>query len=286
MITSPEIDPTAISFGPFHFNDMVFGPLQIQWYSVSYLLAFATAWILAIRHSDKDWAPVKQHQIEDLMLYGMWGVILGGRIGYMIFYNLDHWVADPTLVLRLWEGGMSFHGGLIGVLISTFMVAKKLQIPFLSLTDFIAPLVPTGLLYGRLANFVNQELWGRASDVPWAMIFPADPTKTPRHPSQLYEALGEGILLFLILSWFARKPRLKGEVSGLFLLLYGTVRFLIEFVRQPDTQFRDAEAILEIFNWMTRGQWLCVPMMIGGLWLIRRTIWSGFEESADGNESQ
>ena len=117
-------------------------------------------------------------------------------------------------------------------------------------------------------------------------IFPADPTKTPRHPSQLYEALGEGILLFLILSWFARKPRLKGEVSGLFLLLYGTVRFLIEFVRQPDTQFRDAEAILEIFNWMTRGQWLCVPMMIVGLWLIRRTIWSGFEESADGNESQ
>ena len=179
---------------------------------------------------------------------------------------------------------MSFHGGLIGVLISTFMVAKKLQIPFLSLTDFIAPLVPTGLLYSRLANFVNQELWGRATDVPWAIIFPADPTATPRHPSQLYEALGEGLLLFLILSWFARKPRAIGEVSGLFLLLYGTVRFLIEFVRQPDAQFKDFEVLFEVFDWMTRGQWLCLPMILAGFWLMRMAIWSGFRESEESGE--
>ena len=200
MVTYPNIDPTAISLGPFHYSDMVIGPLQIQWYSISYLLAFATAWMLAIRYSTKSWAPVKRAQIEDLIVYSMWGVILGGRIGYMMFYSFDQWIADPVLVFKLWEGGMSFHGGLIGVVISTALVARKFRIPFLVLSDFIVPLVPTGLLYGRLANFVNQELWGRATDVPWAMIFPADPTGTPRHPSQLYEALGEGLLLFLILT--------------------------------------------------------------------------------------
>ena len=284
MITYPTIDPTAISLGPFHFNDMVFGPLQIQWYSVSYLLAFATAWILAIRNSRRAWSPLKHSEVEDLILFGMWGVILGGRIGYMIFYSHDQWIKDPLLVFRLWEGGMSFHGGLIGVIISAALVARKLRIPILALTDFIAPLVPTGLLYGRLANFVNQELWGRATDVPWAIIFPADPTATPRHPSQLYEALGEGLVLFLILSWFARKPRATGEVSGLFLLLYGTVRFLIEFVRQPDAQFQDLEVLFEVFDWMTRGQWLCLPMIVAGFWLMRTTIWVGFRESAESGE--
>ena len=284
MITYPTIDPTAVSLGPFHFNDMVLGPLQIQWYSVSYLLAFATAWILAIRNSRRAWAPLKHSDVEDLILFGMWGVILGGRIGYMIFYSVDQWIKDPLLVFRLWEGGMSFHGGLIGVIISAALVARKLRIPILALTDFIAPLVPTGLLYGRLANFVNQELWGRATDVPWAIIFPADPTATPRHPSQLYEALGEGLLLFLILSWFARKPRATGEVSGLFLLLYGTVRFLIEFVRQPDAQFKDFEVLFEVFDWMTRGQWLCLPMIVAGFWLMRMAIWSGFRESEESGE--
>ena len=202
----------------------------------------------------------------------------------MVFYSLDQWIKDPLLVFRLWEGGMSFHGGLIGVIISAALVARKLRIPILALTDFIAPLVPTGLLYGRLANFVNQELWGRATDVPWAIIFPADPTATPRHPSQLYEALGEGLLLFLILSWFARKPRATGEVSGLFLLLYGTVRFFIEFVRQPDAQFKDFEALFEVFDWMTRGQWLCLPMIVAGFWLMRMAIWSGFRESEESGE--
>ncbi len=286
MVTYPNIDPTAISLGPFHYSDMVIGPLQIQWYSISYLLAFATAWMLAIRYSTKSWAPVKRAQIEDLIVYSMWGVILGGRIGYMMFYSFDQWIADPVLVFKLWEGGMSFHGGLIGVVISTALVARKLRIPFLVLTDFVVPLVPTGLLYGRLANFVNQELWGRATDVPWAMIFPADPTGTPRHPSQLYEALGEGLLLFLILSWFASKPRLKGEVSGLFLLLYGFVRFLIEFVRQPDVQFQDVEALFELFNWMTQGQWLSVPMIIAGFWLMRTATGLGHKDSAQGGKRQ
>ena len=276
MLHFPNIDPIAFSVGP----------LPIRWYGLAYLSGFIVAIILAKRNSQRPWSPIQKSKVEDLIAYGVMGVVLGGRIGYVLFYSVDRWMADPLLILRIWEGGMSFHGGLIGVTAVIFLYSRANKIDFLSLGDFVAPLVPAGLFFGRIGNFINQELYGRITEVPWAMIFPADPTKTPRHPSQLYEALGEGILLFLILSWFARKPRLKGEVSGLFLLLYGTVRFLIEFVRQPDTQFRDAEATLEIFNWMTRGQWLCVPMMIGGLWLIRRTIWSGFEESADGSERQ
>ena len=262
MLTYPEIDPVAVSFGPLH----------IQWYSVAYLLAFAIAWLLASRNAKKDWTPVNSDQVEDLILFGMWGVILGGRIGYMFLYNFHQWVSDPTLVFRLWEGGMSFHGGLIGVIVSAYLVSRKYGIPFLALTDFIAPLVPTGLLFGRLANFINQELWGRATDVPWAIIFPADPTQTPRHPSQLYEALGEGILLLLIISWFARNPRGRGEVSGLFLLIYGSVRFLIEFVRQPDPQLLGQDAIIDFLDWMTRGQWLCLPMILGGVWLMRDAL--------------
>ncbi len=268
MLTYPEIDPVAVSFGPLH----------IQWYSVAYLLAFAIAWLLASRNAKKDWTPVNSDQVEDLILFGMWGVILGGRIGYMFLYNFHQWVSDPTLVFRLWEGGMSFHGGLIGVIVSAYLVSRKYGIPFLALTDFIAPLVPTGLLFGRLANFINQELWGRATDVPWAIIFPADPTQTPRHPSQLYEALGEGILLLLIISWFARNPRGRGEVSGLFLLIYGSVRFLIEFVRQPDPQLLGQDAIIDFLDWMTRGQWLCLPMIMGGVWLMRNTLSRAFNK--------
>ena len=199
----------------------------------------------------------------------MLGVILGARIGYMLFYSTDRWMADPTLILRIWEGGMSFHGGLLGVTAVIFLYSRANKIKFLSLADFCAPLVPAGLFFGRLGNFVNQELYGRVTDVPWAMIFPADPLRLPRHPSQLYEAFLEGMLLFVIVYIFSRKPRLSGQVAGIFLVFYGLFRFLVEFVRQPDAQFANKEALLPIFDWMTRGQLLCVPMILLGLWFLR-----------------
>ena len=207
--------------------------------------------------------------MEDLIAYGVLGVILGGRIGYMLFYSADRWMADPTLLLRIWEGGMSFHGGLLGVTAVIFLYSRANKIKFLSLADFVAPLVPAGLFFGRLGNFVNQELYGRATDVSWAMIFPADPLRLPRHPSQLYEAFLEGILLFIIVHIFARRPRSSGQVAGIFLVFYGFFRFLVEFVRQPDAQFLNKQALLPIFDWMTRGQLLCIPMILLGLWFLR-----------------
>ena len=199
----------------------------------------------------------------------MLGVILGGRIGYMLFYSADRWMADPTLLLRIWEGGMSFHGGLLGVTAVIFLYSRANKIKFLSLADFVAPLVPAGLFFGRLGNFVNQELYGRVTDVSWAMIFPADPLRLPRHPSQLYEAFLEGILLFIIVHIFARRPRSSGQVAGIFLVFYGFFRFLVEFVRQPDAQFLNKQALLPMFDWMTRGQLLCIPMILLGLWFLR-----------------
>ena len=167
---------------------------------------------------------------------------------------------------------MSFHGGLIGVAVAVFIYGRKNQLSFLALADFVVPLVPAGLFFGRIGNFIGSELYGRATDVSWAMVFPSDPTQLPRHPSQLYEALLEGLVLFFIINWFARKPRLYGEVSGLFLVLYGLFRFMVEFVRQPDAQFVGQSALLESFNWMTRGQTLCIPMILLGLWLMRKTF--------------
>jgi phosphatidylglycerol:prolipoprotein diacylglycerol transferase len=178
-------------------------------------------------------------------------------------------MADPTLLLRIWEGGMSFHGGLLGVTAVIFLYSRANKIKFLSLADFVAPLVPAGLFFGRLGNFVNQELYGRATDVSWAMIFPADPLRLPRHPSQLYEAFLEGILLFIIVHIFARRPRSSGQVAGIFLVFYGFFRFLVEFVRQPDAQFLNKQALLPMFDWMTRGQFLCIPMILLGLWFLR-----------------
>ena len=262
MLTYPSIDPAALSLGP----------IQIHWYGIMYLLAFTFAWFLALRNSQRPWSPVKKTQVEDLIVYGAFGVILGGRLGYLLFYSADKWLADPTMLVRIWEGGMSFHGGLIGVGIALLIYSRKYQISFLSLVDFATPLVPTGLFFGRIGNFIGQELYGRPTDVPWAMVFPADPQQLARHPSQLYEAALEGLVLFFIINWYARKPRLYGEVTGLFLILYGTFRFMIEFVRQPDAQFVGQSALVESFNWMTRGQTLCIPMILLGLWFMRASL--------------
>ena len=262
MMLHPDINPVAIHLGP----------LQIHWYSLMYLIAFAFAWFIAVAASRRPWSPVKRDQIEDLIVYGAWGVILGGRLGYMFFYSFSRWVEDPSLIIRLWEGGMSFHGGLLGVILAIYLFARKHQIPFLAAGDFVAPMVPTGLFFGRIGNFIGQELYGRATDGPWAMLFPSDPLQLGRHPSQLYEAFLEGVVLFCIVYWYARKPRLFGEVGGLFLIGYGVFRFMVEFVREPDSQFAGQVAVFEIFNWMTRGQALCVPMVLLGLWLMRKSL--------------
>ena len=262
MIPYPAINPVAPSLGP----------LQIHWYGIMYLLAFAGAYMLAARNSQRPWAPIKRSQVEDLITYGAWGVILGGRLGYLFFYSADKWLADPAMLFRVWEGGMSFHGGLIGVAIAIFTYGRKNKVSFLGLADFVVPLVPAGLFFGRIGNFIGGELYGRATEVPWAMVFPSDPTQLTRHPSQLYEALLEGLVIFLVINWYARKPRLFGEVSGLFLILYGLFRFLVEFVREPDAHLVDQSALIESLSWMTRGQVLCVPMMLLGLWLLRKTF--------------
>lgn len=243
--------------------------MDIRWYGLAYLSGFICAIFLAKRNSQRPWSPIQKSKVEDLIAYGVLGVILGGRIGYMLFYSADRWMADPTLLLRIWEGGMSFHGGLLGVTAVIFLYSRANKIKFLSLADFVAPLVPAGLFFGRLGNFVNQELYGRATDVSWAMIFPADPVRLPRHPSQLYEAFLEGILLFIIVHIFARRPRSSGQVAGIFLVFYGFFRFLVEFVRQPDAQFLNKQALLPMFDWMTRGQLLCIPMILLGLWFLR-----------------
>lgn len=273
MLTYPIIDPVALSIGP----------MKIHWYGIMYLLAFSLAWFLALRNSQRPWSPVKKTQVEDLIVYGAFGVILGGRLGYLLFYSADKWLADPTMLVRIWEGGMSFHGGLIGVAVSLLIYSRKYQVTFLSLADFATPLVPAGLFFGRIGNFIGQELYGRSTDVPWAMVFPADPQQLARHPSQLYEAALEGLVLFFIINWYARKPRLYGEVTGLFLILYGAFRFMIEFVRQPDTQFAGQSALLESFNWMTRGQTLCIPMVLLGLWFMRASIRSMMGQSTVGS---
>jgi len=272
MLSYPIIDPVALSIGP----------MKIHWYGIMYLLAFVVAWFLAMRNSQRPWSPVKKTQVEDLIVYGAFGVILGGRLGYLLFYSADKWLADPAMLVRIWEGGMSFHGGLIGVAVALLIYSRKYQINFLSLTDFATPLVPTGLFFGRIGNFIGQELYGRPTDVPWAMIFPADPQQLARHPSQLYEAALEGLVLFFIINWYARKPRLYGEVTGLFLMLYGAFRFTIEFVRQPDAQFAGQSALMETFNWMTRGQTLCIPMILLGMWFMRASIRGTLGQSSVG----
>lgn len=262
MISHPNIDPVAVYLGP----------LQIHWYGLMYLVAFAFAWVLAVRNCRRPWSPIKQPQVEDLITYGFFGVFLGGRLGYMFFYNTDKWLADPMMIFRLWEGGMSFHGGLIGVAIALYAYARKNKIPYLALGDFVVLLVPTGLFFGRIGNFIGQELYGRVTDVPWAMLFPSDPLQLPRHPSQLYEAFLEGLVIFVVLYYFARKPRATGQIAGAFLMLYGFFRFLVEFVREPDAQFAGQTALFESFNWMTRGQTLCVPMILLGAWFMREAI--------------
>ncbi|KRW61483.1 prolipoprotein diacylglyceryl transferase [Pseudomonas sp. TTU2014-080ASC] len=252
MLPYPQIDPVALSLGP----------LQIHWYGLMYLIGIGGAWLLASRRLarfDPSW---NKEKLSDLVFWVALGVILGGRLGYVLFYDLAAYIAEPAKVLRIWEGGMSFHGGLIGVLLASWLFAKRNNKGFFELMDFIAPLVPIGLGAGRIGNFINGELWGKVSDVPWAMVFPTG-GPLARHPSQLYQFALEGVALFLILWFYSRKPRPTMAVSGVFALCYGIFRFIVEFVRVPDAQLGYLA-----FNWLTMGQVLCLPMIVGGIGLI------------------
>ena len=250
----PQIDPVALSIGS----------LQLRWYGLMYLAGFGLGWFLGRWRASRPGSGWTAADVDDLLTCVMIGIILGGRIGYVLFYDLPVYVQDPMEILRIWNGGMSFHGGLLGVLGAFWYFARTRGRTFLEVSDFIAPLVPQGLFFGRLGNFINGELWGKVSDVPWAMVFPSG-GPYPRHPSQLYEALLEGLLLFFMVWFFSAKQRKPGAVSGLFALGYAIFRFAVEFVRVPDVQLGYLA-----FGWLTMGQLLCLPLMIAGVWLLCR----------------
>ena len=252
-----QVDPVAFSLGP----------LSVRWYGLMYLFGFAFAMWLAGRRADAPNSGWTRNEVSDLLFYGFLGVILGGRIGYVLFYNFDLFLADPTYLFKIWTGGMSFHGGLIGVITAMIWFAHKTQRHFFTVADFVAPLIPFGLGVGRIGNFMNGELWGRVTDVPWAIIFP-EAGPEPRHPSQLYQFALEGVVLFIILNLFWRKHPPRGAISGMFLLFYGLFRFLVEFVRQPDSQLG------LYFNEISMGQILSTPMIVaGGL-----MVWAAYKQ--------
>ena len=252
MLTYPNIDPVAISIGP----------LSIHWYGLMYLVGFTLAYYLMLYRAKQPNSGWDKEQVSDLIFYSAMGVVLGGRFGYVLFYNFSKFLDDPLWLFAVWEGGMSFHGGLLGVMAACALFARRYKKSFFSITDFGVPMVPIGLLTGRLGNFIGGELWGRVTDVPWAMVFPKG-GPLPRHPSQLYEMALEGFVLFIILWFYSRKPRPAMAVSGLFLIGYGVFRFLVEFVREPDSHIG-----FDILGWMTRGQILCVPMILFGAALM------------------
>jgi phosphatidylglycerol:prolipoprotein diacylglycerol transferase len=254
VIDYPNINPVALDIGI----------VKIHWYGMTYVVGILGAWILLrFRGKQAVWG-FNDEQVSDLIFYGMLGIIIGGRLGSVLFYNLSYYLQHPIEIFYIQQGGMSFHGGLLGVITAVWFFARKIKKPFYKVTDFIAPVVPIGLGCGRIGNFINGELWGGVSDLPWAMIFP-DPAAggIARHPSQLYEAILEGLVLFIILWWFSKTPRPVKAVSGLFLIGYGVFRFMIEFVREPDQHIGYLA-----FDWLTMGMLLSFPMIIFGLFLM------------------
>ncbi|MGA9573040.1 MAG: prolipoprotein diacylglyceryl transferase [Lysobacterales bacterium] len=274
-----NIDPVAISIGP----------LDIHWYGIMYLMAFLSFWFIANHRAvNQRWWGWSRQDVSDVLFYGMLGVVLGGRIGYMLFYASDMLIQDPLSLFRIWDGGMSFHGGLIGVIVAMILFARRTARSFWQVADFVAPMVPLGLAFGRLGNFIGGELWGRLTDVPWAMIFAKSTGFRPgetaaleeawrsgaldhlaRHPSQLYQAGLEGLALFVIMMWYSRKPRPTAAISGLFLAGYGIFRFIAEFFRQPDQQLG-----FLAMHWITMGMLLSLPMIVAGfiiMWYARHS---------------
>lgn len=252
MLTYPNIDPIALQLGP----------LKIHWYGIMYLVAFGAAWWLGNRRAKKPGSGWTSEQISDVVFYGAVGTVAGGRIGYTVFYNMSGFLADPVSIFRVWEGGMSFHGGLLGVLFAMWLFGRRHRKRFFEITDFIAPLVPVGIGAVRFANFINGELWGRVTQSPLGMVFPTG-GPLPRHPSQLYEMFLEGVVLFIIVWFFSVKSKPRMAVSGMFALGYGSFRFIAEFFRQPDEHLG-----FIAFNWLTMGQLLSTPLIILGITLL------------------
>jgi phosphatidylglycerol:prolipoprotein diacylglycerol transferase len=259
MLVQPDISPVLFSVGP----------LQVHWYGIMYLLAFGSAWLLGqwrAKHSHGLWT---KQAVSDLVFYCVVGVIVGGRLGYMLFYSFPSLIHNPLSLMKVWQGGMSFHGGLLGVVISMWWFGRRFNKSFFEVADFTAPLVPLGIAAGRMGNFINGELWGKATSLPWGMVF-KDAGQIPRHPSQLYEFLFEGIVLFIIVWLFSSKPRPTMAVSGLFAFCYGIFRFCLEFVRVPDPQYGYLA-----WNWLTMGQVLSIPLiLVGGLF-----VWCAYRRS-------
>jgi len=261
----PQFDPVILH---------VYGRIGLTWYGLMYLLGFAGAWWMGTVRSKLPGSPYNADQVSDFLFYGFLGVVLGGRLGYVLFYHLDYFLEDPRYLFKIYEGGMSFHGGLIGVLVAFWYFAKKTNTGFFTISDFFAPMVPIGLATGRIGNFINGELWGKVTDVkevPWAMIFPSAQDGQYRHPSMLYECLLEGVLLFVILYFFSRKPRPKMAVSGVFALGYGVFRFTVEHWREPDPQLR------EMAEYLSMGQVLSIPLIIVGAVLL----WQAYHRPAN-----
>ena len=265
MLVHPQFSPIALDLSKIGL------PIAIHWYGITYLVAFGLfLWLAALRvrqpwYAERGW---DRREIEDLLFFGVIGVVIGGRLGYVLFYKPAYYAANPLEIFAVWKGGMSFHGGLLGVLAAVALFGLRRSRPFLEITDIIAPCVPTGLASGRIGNFINGELWGREADpsLPWAMIFPQSGSMVPRHPSPLYQVALEGVLLFVLLWLYSRKERRRGQVSGAFLLGYGIFRFIAEYFREPD-----AFLGLLALN-MSMGQWLCIPMIVAG---VMMWLWAG-----------
>ncbi|MGB5324020.1 MAG: prolipoprotein diacylglyceryl transferase [Pseudomonadales bacterium] len=250
MLQFPDIDPVIFSLGP----------VAVRWYGTMYLLGFLASYLLGRRRARQPWSPLAVEQVEDLVFYGAMGAVLGGRVGYAFFYGFERLLDDPLWLFRIWEGGMSFHGGMLGVMLALVLFARRIDRPLGDICDFVVPLTPLGLGFGRLANFINGELYGRPTQQPWAMVFPSDPLQLPRHPSQLYQFMLEGVLLFALLWWYSSKPRARWSVAGMFLVGYSVARLGVEFFREPDATL--------VFGEITRGQFLSLPMLVAGLLMI------------------
>jgi phosphatidylglycerol:prolipoprotein diacylglycerol transferase len=252
MLTYPQFDPVAFSIGPF----------SVHWYGLMYLLGFLAAWLLGRHRAKQPGSGWTVEMVDDMLTTCILGVVLGGRLGYILFYDLAYYMENPAQVLQVWNGGMSFHGGLVGVITCFWIFARKHGLSVFDIGDFASPLVPPGLFFGRLGNFINGELWGRHTTAEVGMIFPGG-GPFPRHPSQLYEAALEGIAMFTLLWVYSGRRPPRRCVSGLFLMLYGSFRFIVEFFREPDAQLG-----FIAFNWLTMGMLLCLPMIALGMYLF------------------